>query len=175
MKIFPDPAQNNSADSKDNEDLLDLQNELKALQLELRDREQKIEMIGQELERLRLNQKDLLRGNSAAVMEELFTSLAPAVVQLVTQNYLAKQQNKAIQSRDVLLITERLIHTLEQNGLKLVGQPGQQVLFDPNLHIPLSAASSFTAGQSAIVRIVGISYQGKIIRKAGIETPEGKA
>ena len=175
MNLFPDHSQNNSSPSSDREDLLTLQSEIKALQLDLHDREKKIELLSQELERARLNQKDLLKENSTTVLEDLYTNLAPVIVQLVTQNYLVHQKNKAIQSRDILLITDRLIRTLEQNGLKLYGQPGQQSQFDPNLHIPLSTASSFQAGQTVIVRFVGISYQGKIIRKAGVETPEGEA
>jgi molecular chaperone GrpE (heat shock protein) len=174
MKLFSDRSQDNSSPSSDREDLLTLQSEIKALQLDLHDREKKIELLSQELERARLNQKDLLKENGTAVLEDLYTNLAPVIVQLVTQNYLVNQKNKAIQSRDILLITDRLIRALEMNGLMLQGQPGQSVHFDPNLHIPLSTSSSFQAGQTVIVRFVGISYQGKIIRKAGVETPEGE-
>jgi molecular chaperone GrpE (heat shock protein) len=174
MKLFSDRSQNNSLPSSDREDLLTLQSEIKALQLDLHDREKKIELLSQELERARLNQKDLLKENGTAVLEDLYTNLAPVIVQLVTQNYLVNQKNKAIQSRDILLITDRLIRALEMNGLMLQGQPGQSVHFDPNLHIPLSTASSFQAGQTVIVRFVGISYQGKIIRKAGVEMLEGE-
>jgi molecular chaperone GrpE (heat shock protein) len=173
MKSFLDPNQNDALQGADHAELLELQNKIKALQLDLRDRESKIELLSLELERVRLNQKDLLKENSATVLQDLFSSLAPVVIQLVTKNYLSNLQNKTIQSKDILLITERLIHTLEQNGLKLQGQPGQQVQFDPNLHIPLNAACSIQSGQPVIVRFVGVSYQGKIIRKAGVETTEG--
>jgi molecular chaperone GrpE (heat shock protein) len=174
MKLFPDRSQNDSSPSSNSEDLLKLQSEIKALQLDLHDREKKIEQLSQELERTRLNQKDLLKENSTAVLEDLYTSLAPAIVQLVTQNHLVNEKNKAIQSRDVLLITDRLIRALEQNGLKVNGQPGQLTHFNPDVHIPLSTASSFQSGQMVLIRFVGISYQGKIIRKAGVETPEGE-
>jgi superfamily I DNA and/or RNA helicase len=88
MKLFPDRSQNDSSSSPDSSDLLELKNEIKSLQLDLHDREKKIELLNQELERARLNQKDLLKENSTAVLEDLYTNLAPAIVQLVTQNYL---------------------------------------------------------------------------------------
>ncbi|HMD88671.1 MAG TPA: nucleotide exchange factor GrpE [Anaerolineaceae bacterium] len=173
MKLVPETNQNDPLLTSDNDNLLSLQNEIKALQLDSHDRELKIEQLNQELERLRLNQKDLLSENARATVETLYSNLAPIIVQLVTQNYLSKEQNKAIQPKDILLITERLIRTLEQNGLKLLEQPGQQVRFDPNVHLPISAASSFLSGQLVIVRFIGISYQGKILRKAVVEAIEG--
>ncbi len=173
MKLFPDPSPNNPSHPPDNNTVLDLQNEIKTLELELHDREKSIERLSQELERLRLNQKDLLIENSTAVLEELYSSVTPALVQLVTQNYLANDQNKAVQPADILLVTERLIRILEQHGLTLVGQPGQQAQFDPNLHTPLSAASTIQAGQSVIIRFVGVSFHRKILGKAGVEPLEG--
>ncbi|MDR3577283.1 MAG: nucleotide exchange factor GrpE [Anaerolineaceae bacterium] len=173
MKLFPEPNQNDASQLPADGDLLALRNQIKSLQLDLQERDKKIELLNQELERLRLNQKDLLKETSTAALEELFSSLSPAVAQLVTQAYLANQQNKLIQSKDILLVAQRLISILEQSGLQLLGQPGQQVQFDPRLHTPLSASNSFTTGQAVVVRFVGLSYRGKIIRKAGVELLEG--
>jgi molecular chaperone GrpE (heat shock protein) len=173
MKLVPDTNRNDSLLPSDNDNLLSLQNVIKALQLDLHDREMKIEQLSQELERLRSNQKDILSENAKATVETLYRNLASTIVQLVTQNYLSKAQNIAIQPKDILLITERLIRTLEQNGLKLLEQPGQQIKFDPNVHLPISAASSFLPGQLVIVRFVGISYQGKILRKVAVDAIEG--
>jgi len=172
MEPFPDQSQNDSSRSPESKDLLELNNEIKSLQLDLQAQEKKIEQLSQELERARLNQKDQLKEISTAVLEDLYINLAPAIVQLATQNYLVSVQNKAIQFKDIFAVTDRLIRTLEQHGLMLQGQPGQQVRFDANLHIPLSAESTFKPGQPVIVRFVGVSYQGKILRRAGVETIE---
>ena len=69
----------------------------------------------------------------------------------------------------MLLVAKRLICTLEDSGLTIVGQVGETVSFDSNLHEPLSSSTSITPGTEVVVRFAGVSYQGKVIRKAGVE------
>ena len=49
------------------------------------------------------------------------------------------------------------------------GHIGETVAFDPNRHELLGSDIALTPGQSAVVRIVGASYRGKVLRKVGVE------
>ncbi len=74
-----------------------------------------------------------------------------------------------MQVKDVLVVAKRLIRALEDNGLTLTGNVGESVSFDSNLHDPLSDHISLTPGVPVVVKFVGVSYQGKVICKAGVE------
>ena len=160
---FPQPVKIN---------LLELQNQLKTQQLELQEQQKQVILLRQELDRLRQNQKGLLKESSDILLEGLYSQLAPAIVQLITQDYLVMDQNKTIDAKEILKVDERLISSLVQNGLEVYEQPGQQVSFDPNSHSALSTANAPQPGQAVIIRFVGLSFHGKIIRKAGVEKLE---
>ncbi len=69
----------------------------------------------------------------------------------------------------MLAVVKRLIRVLEDSGLTLTGSVGETVSFDSNLHDPLSANTSLAPGIPVVVKFVGVLYQGKVIRKAGVE------
>ena len=48
------------------------------------------------------------------------------------------------------------------------GSVGQSVVFDPNRHESLSAEDELRPGANVIIRLVGLSYKGKLLRKAGV-------
>ena len=100
--------------------------------------------------------------------DQLLTDTAAPVTQLLTQAHLL-EQGKPVQAKDVLLVAKRLIRTLEDNGLTIVSQVGETVFFDSNIHEPLSASTEISPGAEVVVRFAGVSYQGKVIRKSGVE------
>ncbi|MBE9045160.1 hypothetical protein IQ255_12230 [Pleurocapsales cyanobacterium LEGE 10410] len=53
--------------------------------------------------------------------------------------------------------------------MTIVSQVGETVSCDSNLHEPLSANSEISSGAEVVVRFTGVSYQGKLICKAGVE------
>lgn len=154
--------------SSDSEQILTLEREIQNLRLELTERNQLIDQLKQQLEQQRTSEKNNINSAVQNQIEQLLTDAAAPVTQLLTQTHLL-EQGKPVQAKDVLLVAERLIRTLEDNGLTVVGQVGKTVSFDSNLHEPLSANSEVSPGVKVVVRFAGVSYQGKVIRKAGVE------
>jgi molecular chaperone GrpE (heat shock protein) len=142
---------------------------IQALRLELQAREETIQHLKQEIERLRFQQETQVKETSQARFEALFTDLASAVPQILTQADLLENRGKDVQARDVLVVARRIVRALERHGLELEGQAGQQVIFDPLRHQPLDASSQPQSGQTVTIRFAGVSYQGKILKKALIE------
>ena len=151
-----------------NEKLLTLERELQNLRLELTERDQLIDKLKQQLEQQRTSENNNIDSAVQNQIEQLLTDTAAPVTQLLTQAHLL-EQGKPVQAKDVLLVAKRLIRTLEDNGLTIVSQVGETVSFDSNLHEPLSASTEVSLGAEIVVRFAGVSYQGKVIRKAGVE------
>jgi molecular chaperone GrpE (heat shock protein) len=160
-QVFENPA-------SDNEKSLILKREIQKLQLELTERDRLIDKLKQQLEQQRTSENNNISSAVQNQIEQLITDTAAPVTQLLTQAHLL-EQGKPVQAKDVLLVAKRLIRTLEDNGLTIVSQVGETVSFDSNLHEPLSASTEISPGAEVVVRFAGVSYQGKVIRKAGIE------
>jgi molecular chaperone GrpE (heat shock protein) len=156
--------------SLDNEKLITLEREIQNLRLELIERDQLINKLKQQLEQQRTSENNNIDSAVQNQIEQLLTDTAAPVTQILTQAHLL-EEGKPVQAKDVLLVAKRLIRTLEDNGLTVVSQVGETVSFDSNLHEPLSASTAITPGTQVVVRFAGVSYQGKVIRKVGVELP----
>ena len=154
--------------SPENEKLLTLEKEIQNLRLELTEHDQLIDKLKQQLEQQRTSENNNIDSAVQNQIEQLLTDTAASVTQLLTQAHLL-EQGKPVQAKDVLLVAKRLIRSLEDNGLTIVSQVGETVSFDSNLHEPLSASSEISSSAEVVVRFAGVSYQGKVIRKAGVE------
>ena len=147
---------------------LTLECQIQNLRLELAERNQLVDKLKQELERQRSSECDRLTSAIQTQVEQLLTDAAAPVTQLLTQAYLL-EEGKPVQAKDVLVVAKRLIRALEDNGLTITGNIGKTVPFNSNLHDPLSASTSLAPGVPVVVKFAGVSYQGKVIRKAGVE------
>ena len=150
------------------EKLLTIEREIQNLRLELTNRDQLIDKLKQQLEQQRTSENNNIDSAVQNQIEQLLTDTAAPVTQLLTQAHLL-EEGKPVQAKDVLLVAKRLIRTLEDSGLTLVGRVDETVSFNSNLHEPLSASSEISPGAEVVVRFAGVSYQGKVIRKAGVE------
>jgi molecular chaperone GrpE (heat shock protein) len=150
------------------EKILNLKREIQNLQLELTERNQLIDQLKQQLEQQRTNENNNISSAVQNQIEQLLTDTAAPVTQLLTQSHLLEEE-KPVQAKDVLLVAKRLIRTLEDSDLTIVSQVGETVSFDSNLHEPLSASTAINPGAEVVVRFAGVSYQSKVIRKAGVE------
>ena len=154
--------------SPDNEKLLTREREIQNLRLELTERDQLIAQLKQQLEHERHSENNNISLAIHHQIEQLLTDTAAPVTQLLTQAHLL-EEGKPVQAKDVLLVAKRLIRALEDKGLTIVERVGETVSFDSNFHEPLSASTSISPETEVVVKFVGISYQGKVIRQAGIE------
>ena len=168
LKLFKKIFKQSIPATPDEQITLDLEREIQNLRLELTERDQSINKLKQQLEQQRTSENSNIDSAVQNQIEQLLTDTAAPVTQLLTQAHLL-DEGKPVQAKDVLLVAKRLIRTLEDNGLTIVGQVGETVSFDSNLHEPLSAHSEISSDLEVVVRFVGISYQGKVIRKAGVE------
>ncbi|BAU65774.1 hypothetical protein STA3757_31650 [Stanieria sp. NIES-3757] len=162
-ELFQKPPAND-----EHKKVLDLEREIQNFRLELTERDQLIDQLKQQLEQQRTSESNNISSAVGNQIEQLLTDTAAPVTQLLTQAHLL-EAGKPVQAKDVLLVAKRLIRTLEDNGLTIVSQVGETVSFDSNLHEPLSTSTVITQGTEVVVRFAGISYQGKVIRKAGVE------
>ena len=144
---------------------LQLENELQQLRLELREQKKIADRLKDELERQRGGESARM---AAAQVEQLLADAAAPVSQLLTQSHLFKNENRPVQAGDVLAVAGRLVRALEDHGLVVEGSVGQSATFDPNRHEPLSAEDELRPGANVIIRLVGLSYKGKLLRKAGV-------
>ena len=137
----------------------------------LQERDRMLEHLKGDLE----HQRDTTSSNVTEIvqtkLEHVFADAAAPVTQLLTQAHLL-EEGKPVQAKDVLSIAKRLVHTLKDNGLSIEGNIGEQVPFDPNRHEPLSTNDSLHPGQTVIIRFVGVAYQAKLLRKAGVQKVE---
>ena len=150
------------------EKLLTLEREIQNLRLELTERDQLIDKLKQQLEQQRTSESNNIDSAVQNQIEQLLTDTAAPVTQLLTQAHLL-DEGKPVQAKDMWLVAKRLIRSLGDNGLTVISQVGETVSFDSNLHEPLSASSEVSPGAEVVVRFAGVSYQGKVIRKAGVE------
>ena len=150
-------------------DDLAVQKELQSLRVELEARQQTIDHLKQETERLRSRQAQLVGETAQASLDALFGDLAGPAAQILTQADLLERQGKPVQARDVLSVARRMVRALERHGVSFEGEIGQQVAFDPDRHTPISADSAPQPGQPVTVRFSGVVYKGRIIHKGVVE------
>jgi molecular chaperone GrpE (heat shock protein) len=151
------------------ERVLALEREAQALRLELAERERARASLDAALTRQREGENSRAAALIQARLERLFGGVATPAAQLLTQAYWLEVEAKPIQAKDVLAVAKRLVRALEEEGLCCEGTVGATVAFDPDRHESLAGPSALTAGQPAVVRFPGVSLQGKVLRKAGVE------
>lgn len=142
--------------------------EVAGLRLELRERERDVAALKAELERRRAGEESRLSEAAALQWERLVTDAAGPVAQLLTQAHLLEAEEKPVQARDVLAVARRLVRVLQEAGLGVEEEVGRRVSFDPNRHEALSSEARLAPGEEVEVRVVGISYRGRVLRRAGV-------
>jgi molecular chaperone GrpE (heat shock protein) len=148
--------------------LLVLEGKIQTLQLDLAERERTVAALKQELERRRLGASAEVNSAVQAQVEHMLADLAAPVAQLLTQAHLLEVEGKSVQARDVVVVSKRMVRVLQDNGLTLAGQVGETTSFDPNAHESLNTEATLSPGQRVVIRFVGVLYQGKVLRKAGV-------
>jgi len=147
------------------ERVIELERELQSLRLELAERKRTTERLKLELERQRGGESARL---VSAQLEKLLGDAATPASQLLMQAHLLRVEERPVQAGDILAVALRLVRALEDHGLVAEGNVGESAIFDPNRHEPLSGDDALGPGAQVVIRLVGISFQGKLLRKAGV-------
>jgi hypothetical protein len=87
------------------------------------------------------------------------------------QTHLARKKDAALTASDVLVHVKRLITILEDNGMVVVGQPGEIWPYDPGRHESASLAA-LEPTRPVQIRYPGIAYRSSIVRKAAVDSQE---
>jgi molecular chaperone GrpE (heat shock protein) len=148
---------------------LEHDSEAQHLRLELEERERQLELLKNEVTRLRVSTQELTEAACSAQMERLLAESAAPVAQLMTQAYLLDVQGRPLQARDVLAVTRRLVQVLEEQGMQVVGKIGEIQPFDADRHDPMAHGLSIEPGMPVTIRFVGIAYGDHLLKKMGVE------
>jgi hypothetical protein len=107
------------------------------------------------------------RGRAEAV--QLVESIGASLVPLMTQAQLHRSGTVQVRVGDVVAVGTRLMGSLRAAGVDTLGELGEEVAFDPDRHDPLSATGAPEVGVPVRIRVVGLSYQDRVLRRAGVE------
>lgn len=146
----------------------DRQNEAQALRLELDEAQRQLEAARRELETLRFTASRAQQEQAEERLEQLFGELSTPVAQFSVQRALSRQDVE-LKPRDLLAVTSRMVQALETAGLKLEGEPGDELEYSPDHHQPLSLEVTLKAGEPVRLRFPGVSYRGRWLKKAMVE------
>ena len=148
---------------------LALEAQVQSLSLDLKEREASVANLREELARARTAAAHQAEAQASERFARLFEGLAAPAAQLHLQGHLLEVQRRPVQTRDVVANARRLLVKLEDAGLRFDGELGAEVAFDPNRHQPLSDEALPAHGERVIVRIAGVAWQGRVLRRAGVE------
>jgi molecular chaperone GrpE (heat shock protein) len=145
-----------------------MQNAVQGLRLDVEARDRTILELRQEVDRLRSRATEDARDQAGVQLEQLMKAVSNPVSQLLTQAHLLECEGKPIQAKDVLAVARRLVAALEAEGLTIEGGPAVRAAFDPNRHEALSGEHQLSHGKPAVIRFAGISFRGRLLRKASV-------
>lgn len=146
-----------------------LKREIQGLRLEMEERDQLIGKLKDRLEYQRKGSEMQVSESVQVKIERLLENIATPVTQLMTQAHLIDMDKQSVGAKDVIILVKRMVRVLEDHGMKVEGKVGDIVPFDPDQHEPLSAEVSPKLGEQVVVRIMGVSFKGRLLRKVGIE------
>lgn len=149
--------------------VLRLESSLQAVSMDLAEKVKEIELLKLELQRKDSKSSVTVNSLVSSELESLFSELAPTVSQIVTMDYLLNVESKPLQAKDSIKVAMRLVHSLQEKGLELKGEIGQQVGFDSNLHEMVSLGDSATQeGDSVTVRMPAVLFKGSLLKKIAV-------
>ena len=149
----------------------DAAREVAHLRLRVQELEAQLEQARRHHDYARQTERARAAATTDAALEALLTELATPLCQLHAQLHLAEQG--ALPPDAPLKTARQLIRALEAWEVQLEGTLGATEPYDPERHMPLSAESEPRAGQPVQVRLAGVLYKGKRLRKAGVEVCDG--
>ncbi len=142
--------------------------ERRTLQLELEEQQRRLIALSRDLETLRSRAASDVQERVDSFVVKLMTEAAGPISQLLMQTHAIEKQGLPVAVRDVLVIANRLIRVFEDAGLTREGSIGDEQLFDADWHQPIGDGD-FQKDEPVIVRFVGLSYAGQLLRSASVE------
>ena len=148
--------------------ILELERELQHAKLDLDDAGVQLNAALHDLSLLNQQASDLKISEIRSKFGSLFQDLSAPLAQLLTQDYLQNVQGKSLNGKDVQATLQRLIRNLKKHGLEIVEEVGSSARFDSVKHEALDLDDTIKEGEDVLVRMCGIGFAGKVLRRASV-------
>jgi len=148
----------------------DLEARIAGMELEVRERDERITRMRAEYEQLQLVRERAGTDGGQSELERLFKRLAGPWATLLAAAALA-DAGQAVQAGDMAQLVRDVEKVLARAGLEPIGRAGEHTVFDVAAHQRMSGGS-VTEGTSVTVRVPGFRMGGKVLVKAMVSTRE---
>ena len=106
---------------------------------------------------------------SESVLESLAEGIAAPLTHLLVQARLALVDGSHVTAEQLHGTIRRLVEALADHGVLVFAEIGEEVAFDPNLHLPIGLSVP-PVGARCVVKATGVKVSsGKVVRRAGVE------
>jgi molecular chaperone GrpE (heat shock protein) len=148
----------------------ELRSRVAALELELRERDMRIEEMKREYAALQAARDRAVAAGGQEELEKMLPKLAGPLSNLVTLAVAAKA-GKTVSSADMAGLVEDVESSLAAWGFQRLGEPGATTEFDVAAHQRMSGGS-VRAGTPVVVRIPGYRFRERMLLKAMVTAKE---
>ena len=152
----------------------ELRARIASLELDLRERDQRIEQMKAEYAHLQGLKEKVSEASGRQQIERLFQKLAGPLSNLVALTAMA-EAGKDVAATDLAQLIRGAEAELARAGLEPVGRVGEQVPFQPGRHQRMSGGA-VRDGLAVTVQIPGYVFGERVLRKAMVtakEDPDG--
>lgn len=161
---YPAPAGDSSAGDAQ------LRSRIASLEMDLREREQRIQTMQKEYELLDGDKQRAISDSSQQQLEKLLKKLTGPLSNAAMLST-AVQGGQQVDVKDLIVLFNDIEKELARFGLQKMGVPGEHTTFDTAIHQRLSG-SSVSAGTPVTVRIPGYRLNDRILLKVMVTTRE---
>ena len=141
-----------------------------ALELDLRERDQRIATMQKEYGALDVAARRAASGAGQDQLEQMFKKLAAPLSNLAAMASLA-EAGRDVSAADLVSLFRSLEKPLKAAGLESLGNPGDSVSFDVALHQRMSGGA-VSNGSAVVVRTPGYRVGAKVLLKAMVTAKE---
>lgn len=147
-----------------------LKSRIRALELDIEERDARIRNMQQEFDQLRRQAEADKTNAGVAELESLAKRLAPVLSQAPTMRAM-HAEGKEIRAADLLKLFEKVERILQEAGITPIGTVGESARFDTRLHQRMSGGD-VSDGANVRVRFVGYRFKETILTKAMVGREE---
>lgn len=150
----------------------ELRSRVAALEMDLRERDKRIETIQREYAALNVARETDAAGRGQDQLERLFKKLAGGMSNLsALADY--SEAGREVAIRDLVALIRGLEKELTRAGLERVGAAGQRTVFDTTVHQRMSGGT-VSSGTPVTVRLPGYRMGKRVLLKAMVSAGEAK-
>ena len=150
----------------------ELRSRIASLELDLRERDEKMNKMRHEYEHLHLAKDHVSASAGQEQIQKIFKQLAGPMSNLIALTTMA-EAGQDVSIDDLVQLIKSLSKKLAQAGMEPIGSVGERTQFDVKFHQRMSG-SVVRPGTRVIVRIGGYRLGDTILMKAMVTAEEGK-